>query len=35
MSVAEAQMEIEAEGFRLSRVDERLPRQHILIFSKS
>jgi SAM-dependent methyltransferase len=33
MSVAEAKMELEAEGFRLSRVDGRLPRQHILIFS--
>ena len=34
MSVAEAKMEVEAEGFRLLRVDERLPRQHILIFVK-
>ena len=34
MSVAEAKMEVEAEGFLLSRVDERLPRQHILIFVK-
>lgn len=34
MSVAEARMEVEAEGFTLSRADERLPRQHILIFSK-
>jgi ubiquinone/menaquinone biosynthesis C-methylase UbiE len=33
MSVAEAKMEVEAEGFTLSRVDEALPRQHILIFS--
>jgi SAM-dependent methyltransferase len=33
MSVAEAKMEVEAEGFSLSRVDEALPRQHILIFS--
>jgi ubiquinone/menaquinone biosynthesis C-methylase UbiE len=32
MSVAEAKMEIEAEGFTLSKVDEALPRQHILIF---
>jgi SAM-dependent methyltransferase len=32
MSVAEAKMEVEAEGFTLSRVDEALPRQHILIF---
>ena len=35
MSVEEAKMELEAEGFRLSRVDGRLPRQHILIFSKN
>lgn len=33
MRVEEAKMELEAEGFRLSRVDGRLPRQHILIFS--
>ena len=33
MSVAEAKMEVEAEGFRLSTVDEALPRQHILIFT--
>lgn len=33
MSVQEAKMEVEAEGFRLSRVDESLPRQHILIFT--
>jgi SAM-dependent methyltransferase len=33
MSVAEARMEVEAEGFALSRVDESLPRQHILIFT--
>jgi ubiquinone/menaquinone biosynthesis C-methylase UbiE len=32
MSVAEARMELEAEGFTLSKVDEALPRQHILIF---
>src|SRR4051812_537184 len=32
MSVAEAKMEVEAEGFTLARVDEALPRQHILIF---
>jgi SAM-dependent methyltransferase len=32
MSVAEAKMEVEAEGFTLDRVDEALPRQHILIF---
>jgi ubiquinone/menaquinone biosynthesis C-methylase UbiE len=33
MSVAEAKMEVEAEGFTLARVDEALPRQHILIFT--
>ena len=33
MSVAEAKMEVEAEGFTLAKVDESLPRQHILIFS--
>jgi SAM-dependent methyltransferase len=35
MSVAEAKMEVEAEGFTLSKVDETLPRQHILIFVSS
>jgi SAM-dependent methyltransferase len=33
MSVAEARLEVEAEGFTLSKVDESLPRQHILIFT--
>src|SRR5215510_1340169 len=33
MSIQEAKMELEAEGFTLSRVDESLPRQHILIFT--
>jgi SAM-dependent methyltransferase len=33
MSVAEAKMEVEAEGFTLAKVDESLPRQHILIFT--
>ena len=33
MSVAEAKMEVEAEGFILQKVDEVLPRQHILIFT--
>jgi len=33
MSVAEAKMEVEAEGFTLARVEEALPRQHILIFT--
>jgi SAM-dependent methyltransferase len=32
MSVADARLELEAEGFQLDRVDGRLPRQHILIF---
>ena len=26
-------MEVEAEGFTLAKVDEALPRQHILIFT--
>ncbi len=34
MSVAEAKTEVEAEGFTLTNVDERLPRQHILIFTR-
>jgi len=34
MTVAEAKMEVEAEGFTLSKVDESLPRQHILIFTR-
>jgi ubiquinone/menaquinone biosynthesis C-methylase UbiE len=34
MSIGEAKMELEAEGFTLARIDPRLPRQHILIFSK-
>jgi ubiquinone/menaquinone biosynthesis C-methylase UbiE len=33
MSVAEARAELEAEGYKLTTVDESLPRQHILIFS--
>jgi SAM-dependent methyltransferase len=32
MTVNEARMELEAEGFRFTKVDGRLPRQHILIF---
>jgi SAM-dependent methyltransferase len=35
MTVAEAKLEVEAEGFTLSKVDRRLPRQHILIFTKN
>ena len=34
MSVAEAKLELEAEGFALTKVDETLPRQHILIFTR-
>jgi hypothetical protein len=34
MSVAEAKLEVEAEGYTLSQVNESLPRQHILIFTK-
>jgi len=33
MSVQEAKAELEAEGFTLARVDESLPRQHVLIFT--
>jgi ubiquinone/menaquinone biosynthesis C-methylase UbiE len=33
MTVAEARMEVEAEGFRLSKIDQSLPRQHILVFT--
>ena len=34
MTVAEAKLEVEAEGFRLARVGNELPRQHILVFEK-
>ena len=34
MSVAEAKLEVEDEQFQLVAVDERLPRQHILIFAR-
>jgi ubiquinone/menaquinone biosynthesis C-methylase UbiE len=34
MSVSEAKLELEAEGFALSQVNESLPRQHILVFTK-
>lgn len=34
MSVAEAKLEVEAEGFELEKVAQDLPRQHILIFKK-
>ncbi len=33
MSVAEANTELEAEGFALARVNEDLPRQHIRVFT--
>ena len=32
MSVAEAKLELEAEGFHLAKVSDVLPWQHILIF---
>jgi SAM-dependent methyltransferase len=35
MSVAGAKTEVEAEGFKLARVIETLPRQHILIYTKA
>ncbi|MGH9664324.1 MAG: class I SAM-dependent methyltransferase [Bryobacteraceae bacterium] len=34
MSVAGAKLEVEAEGYRLDRTIEILPRQHILVFRK-
>jgi hypothetical protein len=34
MSVAEAKLELEAEGFTLSDVNESLPWQHVLIFTR-
>jgi SAM-dependent methyltransferase len=34
MTVNEARREVEAEGFTLTKVDGRLPRQHILIFTR-
>jgi len=34
MTVAEAKLEVEAEGFKLTKVDPILPRQHILIFTR-
>jgi SAM-dependent methyltransferase len=34
MSVAEAKLEVEHEGFTLTTVDEALPWQHVLIFTK-
>jgi hypothetical protein len=32
MTVAQVKAEVEPEGYRLDRVLENLPRQHILIF---
>jgi ubiquinone/menaquinone biosynthesis C-methylase UbiE len=34
MTVAEAKLEVEAEGFKLTKVGDQLPRQHILVFTK-
>ena len=34
MSVADAKLEVEAEGFILATVNDELPRQHVLIFTK-
>jgi ubiquinone/menaquinone biosynthesis C-methylase UbiE len=35
MSVAEVKTEVEAEGYKLDQVIEKLPRQHIIIFRKT
>jgi ubiquinone/menaquinone biosynthesis C-methylase UbiE len=35
MSVAEVKTEVEAEGYKLDREIEKLPRQHIIIFRKT
>ncbi len=35
MSVAEVRTEVEAEGYKLDQVIEKLPRQHIIIFRKA
>src|SRR5207302_4401113 len=35
MTVAQAKAEVEPEGFRMDKVLETLPRQHILIFRKN
>jgi hypothetical protein len=34
MSVAEAKLEVEAEGFKLTQKIDKLPRQHVLVFTK-
>jgi enoyl-[acyl-carrier-protein] reductase (NADH) len=33
MTVAQAKLELEHEGYKLARVDSTLPRQHVLIFT--
>jgi hypothetical protein len=33
MTVAQARLELEHEGYKLASVDSSLPRQHVLIFS--
>ena len=35
MSVAEVKAEVEAQGYKLDRVIEKLPRQHIIVFRKA
>ena len=35
MTVAQAKLEVEHEGFKLARVQEDLPRQHVLTFTKA
>jgi ubiquinone/menaquinone biosynthesis C-methylase UbiE len=35
MSVAEVKTEVEAEGYKLDQVIEKLPRQHIIIFRRA
>jgi ubiquinone/menaquinone biosynthesis C-methylase UbiE len=35
MTVADAKAELEAEGFRLAQVNEALPRQHLLVFTRT
>jgi hypothetical protein len=34
LSVAEARVEVEAEGFTFERVIDGLPRQHIIVFRR-
>jgi hypothetical protein len=35
MTVADAKAELEAEGFQLADANETLPRQHLLVFTRS